>query len=184
MYLKKFIALLFIYCTIICAAYSDETIKAENNAYRHNNMGLMYLQEKYYFGAIKEFEIAIDLVPDKQASAAYYVNLGTTYEKIGYPALAQPCFEKAVSLNVLCFDYYLKLAENYQKQGKVDEKIADFQSREYYPLNDIMIGLLYIQKGDVATGMTVLDDFCNKEPNLLITSGVRRYLDKMTQERL
>ena len=42
----------------------------------------MYLEEKYYFGAIKEFQIAIALLPNSQASAAYYTNLGKTYEKI------------------------------------------------------------------------------------------------------
>ena len=184
MSLRNFIVFLFILFTFCYSANADETIKAENNAYRHNNLGLMYLDEKYYFGAIKEFQIAIDLVPDKQASAAYYVNLGKTYEKIGYPSLAQPCFEKAVNLNVLCFDYYLILAENYKTQGIIDKKLAEFQNKEPYPLNDIMIGLLYIQKGDVNTGMTVLDDFCNKEPNLLITFGVRKYLDKIMKERL
>ncbi|MBQ9244908.1 hypothetical protein IJ182_01420 [bacterium] len=184
MYLKYFIILFIVLFLSIIPVNADETIRAENNAYRHNNLGLLYLEEKYYFGAIKEFQIAIDLVPDKQASAAYYVNLGKTYDKIGYPALAQPCFEKAVNLNVLCFDYYLILAENYQKQGLTDEKLADFQSRKPYPLNDIMIGLLFIQKGDVATGMTVLDEFCNHEPNLLVTAGVRNYLDKLAKEKL
>lgn len=163
---------------------ADETIRAENNAYRHNNLGLMYLDENYYFGAIKEFQIAIDLLPDKQASAAYYVNLAKTYEKIGYPKLAQPCYEKAVTLNVLCFDYYLKLAENYKALDIVNEKLAEFQNKTPYPLNDIMIGLLYIQKGDVSTGMTVLDEFCNNEPNLLVTAGVRAYMEKIAKERI
>ena len=65
----------------------------------------MYLEDKYYYGAIKEFQIAIDLLPDKQASSVFYLNLGKTYEKIGYDNLASPCFEKAVQLNLLCFKF-------------------------------------------------------------------------------
>lgn len=182
MYLRKILIILILFFGSFHFACADETIRAENNAYRHNNMGLMYLSENYYFGAIKEFQIAIDLLPDKQASAAFYVNLGKTYAKIGYDNLAQKCFEKAVSLNILCFDYYLILAENYQKQGLSDEKILEFQNKTPSPLNDIMIGLLYIQKGDISTGMTVLDEFCNKEPNLIITFGVRKYLNEITEK--
>ena len=184
MYIKQIIIIFFIYFALIVPVNADEAIKAENNAYRHNNLGLMYLDENYYFGAIKEFQIAIDLLPDKQASAAFYVNLAKTYEKIGYPNLAQPCYEKAVNLNVLCFDYYLKLAENYKANGIVEEKLSEFQNKEPYPLNDIMIGLLYVQKGDVSTGITVLDEFCNKEPNLIVTAGVRAYIDKTVKERI
>ena len=184
MSLKKLLIAFIIFMTANCCVVADEEIKAQNNAYRHNNLGLMYLDENYYFGAIKEFQIAIDLVPDKQASAAFYVNLGKTYEKIGHPELAKPCFEKAVSLNALCFDYYLMLAENYKKLGLAEEKLAEFQNKKYHPLNDIMIGLLYIQKGNISTGITVLDEFCNKEPNLLVTAGVKNYINKAALERL
>jgi tetratricopeptide (TPR) repeat protein len=184
LYLKKILILIFFLILAVNSAFADETIKAENNAYYHNNMGILYLKEKYYFGAIKEFQIAIDLNPKSQAAAAYYVNLGTTYEKIGYNELARPCFEKAVSINVLCFDYYLKLAENYKKLGIVNEKLTEFQNRKNSPLNDVIIGLLYIQKGQVSTGITILDIFCEKEPNLLITTGVKNYLNKITQEKM
>ncbi len=164
--------------------YADEKIEAQRNAYRHNNKGLLYLKDKYYFGAIKEFEIAIDLLPNSQASATFYYNLGKTYETIGYPDKAMPCFEKALKLNVLCFDYYLTLSENYKKLGLTEKKLKEFQDKPYYPLNDIMIGLLYIQKGDVSTGVTTLDLFCDKESKLLVTSGVRKYLEKITNEKL
>ena len=48
-----------------------------------------------------------------------YTNLGKTYEKLGYYELAKPCYEKAVTLNALCFDYYLQMAENYKKLGRI-----------------------------------------------------------------
>lgn len=184
MFIRNIIIVLFISIMLICQTSSaeEQQIKAQNNAYIHNNKGLIYLDEKYYYGAIKEFQIAIDLNPETQASAVYYVNLGTTYEKIGYNELAKPCFEKAVSLNVLCFDYYLKMTENYKKLGIVDTKLQEYLNKKSSPLEDIIIGLLYIQKGNITTGITVLDEFCNKEPNLLITTGVKDYIKSLTNK--
>lgn len=181
MFIKKYLFIFFcLIFTVLCAKAEVTAIKAENNAYRHNNLGLMYLDEKYYYGAIKEFQIAIDLLPNSQATATYYMNLGKTYEAIGYYNLAQPCFEKALSINVLCFDYYLKLAENYKHLGILDAKLIEFKNKTDSPLNNIMIGLIYIQKGHVTTGITILDDFCDKEKNLLITTGVKEYIKSIT----
>ncbi len=181
MSLKKIIIILLIGLLFPLSANCSHEIKAQNNAYYHNNMGITYLEENYYFGAIKEFQIAIDLNPNSQASAIFYMNLGKTYEKIGYHNLAKPCFEKALSLNILCFDYYLKVAENYKNLGILDEKIKESHFKKDSPLNDVLIGLLYIQKGQKETGITILDDFCHKESKLLITKGIKTYLKKITK---
>lgn len=161
--------------------FADEVIKAKNNAYIHNNKGLLYLEEKYYFGAIKEFEIAIALNPNSQASATYYTNLGKTYETIGYYDLAKPYYEKAVSLNPLYFDYYLKMVQNYKRLGLIDKKIKEFENKKNSPLNNVVIGLLYIQKGETQTGITILDDFVNNEEKLILTKGVKKYLQEITK---
>ena len=181
MYLKK---ILIIFFTLIFAqaSFGAWDIKAENNAYIHNNKGITYLEEKYYFGAIKEFQMAINLLPDKQATAIFYTNLGKTYEKIGYPNLAKECYEKAIKINVLCFDYHLQLAENYKTLNILEEKITEFQNKEFSPLNNVMLGLLFIQKGEVSTGITILADFCDKEKDLLITVGVKNYLKSITKK--
>ncbi len=182
MFINKLICLILTGLFFSLSCFAEVTpIKAENNAYRHNNKGLLYLEDKYYYGAIKEFQIAIDLCPDKQASAVFYVNLGKTYEAIGYNNLARPCFEKAVSLDPLCFEYYVKMAENYKKLGIVNEQLELYKSKVNSPLNNIVIGLLYVQKGHVTTGITVLDDFCDKEPNLIITAGVKNYIKHLTE---
>ena len=64
------------------------------------------------------------------------------------------------------------------------EKLEEFQNKTDSPLNNVMIGLLYIQKGHKTTGITILDDFCDKEKNLLITSGIKNYLKELTKENL
>lgn len=181
MYLKTLLIIFTIFYSVPSVfAYAE--IRAENNAYRHNNKGLIYLQEKYYFGAIKEFQIAIDLMPDAQGSAVYYINLASVYEKIGYPALALPCYEKALKLHPLYFDYYLRLADCYNKLGLIDSKIDEYKNKTFNPLNNIMLGVLLIKKGDISTGITLLDNFCNEEEKLIITEGVRRYINETVKE--
>ena len=181
MLIKKFLIFILIIFACNITVSADETIKADNNAYRHNNKGLIFLDEHYYFGAIKEFQIAIDLNPNSQASATYYTNLGKTYEKIGYPKLAQECYEKALERNILCFDYYLQLAKNYKTLGIANTKLNEYIRKKQSPLDDVMIGLLYIQCGDKSTGITVLDDFCNNEEKLILSKGVRNYLKEITK---
>ena len=172
--------IIFVLFSLNIISYADETIQAENNAYRHNNKGLLYLEDKYYFGAIKEFQIAIDLNPNSQASSVFYYNLGNTYETIGY--YSTPYFEKAVSLNPLYFDYYLKLAENYKSSGIAETKLLKYQSDFSSPFNRILLGLLYIQTGETSTGITVLDDFCGEEENLIITKGIKDYIEKISSD--
>lgn len=90
------------------------TIDAVRNAYIHNNRGLNYVAERMYYPAIEEFKIAISLNPNTQATAVYYNNLGETYMKIGYPDLAQDCFERALKQYSLNLKYYKNLGRLLQ----------------------------------------------------------------------
>lgn len=167
---------------IICAicflnlGASKFTIDAEKNAHLHNNLGINNLKEKYYLGAIKEFEMAIKLNPNTQATAVYYSNLGRTYETIGYPKMAIDCYERALIQNPVNLDYYIKLAHTYKKQGVLDSKLKYYKSKNDNPMNDIIIGFIYIEKGDISTGVTTLDNFCYKEPDIILTKGIKNYL--------
>lgn len=177
MFIKKFILFTLTFIVFCHACYADETIKAKNNAYIHNNKGLLYLQDNYYYGAIREFQIAIDLNPKSQASAVFYTNLGKTYEKLEFYDLAKPCFEKALSLNALCFEYYVNLAENYKHLGIVDTKLNEFIKNKKSPFDDILIGLLYIKKEDYTTGVAILDEFANSEYKLTVSKGIMKYIE-------
>ena len=56
--------LLIVLCLFLCPlCYAKEPflkfeIDAEKNANSHNNMGILYVQDKYYAAAIKEFQTA------------------------------------------------------------------------------------------------------------------------------
>ena len=86
--IKKIFAIFFIAVIILCSAYKKPdkyVIRAEKDAFYHNNVGLNYLKDRIYYAAIQEFKIAISLSPSTQASAIFYNNLGETYIFIGYP---------------------------------------------------------------------------------------------------
>ncbi len=181
--MKKIIPLLL--CVLIlCSGYRRPDkfqIDAVTNASRHNMMGTDYLLERCYYAAIQEFKIAISLNPDSQASAVYYNNLGQTYMQIGFPNLAEDCFERALKLYGLNFQYYQNLTACYVKLKKTNQMISKYSSSQN-PLDKIMLGLLYIESGQTQRGIMTLDDFCMSEPDLIITHGVKSYLRDVTRK--
>lgn len=155
-------------------------IDAEKNAVLHNNLGLRAVSDQNYYEAIQEFSLAILLNPGTQATAVYYNNLGETYMKLGYFRDAQGCFEKSIKQYNLNFLYYQNLVKSFKAQKVVGGKIKFYQAKsEKDPMNMIILGLLYIENGDVRRGIIKLDEFCMREPDLLITGAVRSYLDEI-----
>ena len=183
---KSLIALMCCFCMFAPAyavkpgLFNDTAINkvdAERNAFLHNNMGLMYMQEGFYYGAIKEFKLAIELSPQTQATAVYFANLGRVYLKIGYPNLAQECFERSIEQNPMDFSTYQNLALAYKRQGQLNSKLQKYKKSKN-PLSKVMVGLLLVEAGQRVNGLTVLDDFCYEEPDLIITNAVKNYINE------
>ena len=180
--MKKFSTILIIFFAFLTSGYRKPDvyeIDATKNAYSHNNMGLIYVDEKCYYAAIQEFKIAISLNPNTQATAVYYNNLGETYLKIGYPEYALDCFERALKQYSLNFKYYQNLAETYKLLNMLDTKIMEYADNKN-PLNRVMLGLLYEKKGDTRRAITILDDFVMSEPDLIITNAVKKHIKDLT----
>lgn len=155
-------------------------IDAEKNAVTHNNLGLKAVSEQNYYEAVQEFSMAILLNPKTQATAVYYNNLGETYMKLKDFHDAQTCFEQSIKQYNLNFLYYQNLVKSLKAQNLVKNKIKVYEAQsEKNPLNMIMLGLLYVENGDVRRGIIKLDEFCMKEPDLLITDAVRNYLKEI-----
>lgn len=155
-------------------------IDAQKNAVTHNNLGLKAVSEGNYYEAMEEYNIAIALNPGTQATAVYYNNLGEVYMKLGYAIEAQQCFLNSINLCNLNFLYYQNLAKTYKSLGQVGSKINYYKQRaEKYPMDMIMLGLLYIENGDLRGGIIKLDEFCMSEPDLIITSAIRNYLKQI-----
>lgn len=182
--MKKFSITALIFLTFLTSAYKKPDvyeIDAEKNAYVHNNRGLIYVDEKCYYAAIQEFKIAISLNPNSQATAVYYNNLGEVYLVIGYPDYALDCFKRALTQFSLNFKYYQNLAKTYKALGRLDEQIAAY-SDESNPLNKVMLGVLYVEKGETKRAITILDDFCMSEPDLIITPSVKKFIKELVEQ--
>lgn len=157
-------------------------IDPEKNAFAHNNMGIMYVEEKDYSAAIQEFKMAISLNPKTQATAVYFNNLGKVYMTIGYPQLALDCFQNAVTQYNLNFEYYQNLVQCYKELGIVPQQLKHYQNKGENPMNLIMTGLLYEQLGDKKKAVIVLDEFAMSEPDLIITPAVKYHIQKLVKE--
>ena len=183
--MKKFLVLILIAFSFVTSAYKKPdvyVIDASKNANSHNNMGLIYVDEKCYYAAIQEFKIAISLNPDTQATAVYYNNLGEVYLTIGYPQYALDCFERALKQYSLSFKYYNNLAKTYQLLQKTDEQIIKYSNGKN-PLNKVMLGLLYEQKGDIKRAIIMLDEFVMSEPDLIITPSVKQHIQELAAQQ-
>ena len=183
--IKKLCAIFSLIVVIItCSGYKKPhtyKIEAEKNAFFHNNVGLNYITDGYYYAAIQEFKIAISLSPSTQASAIFYNNLGDVYMTIGYPKHAEDCYLNALKLYGLNLQYYKNLAKCYKTMGVLESKLQEIKINEN-PYNKILKGLMLIEKGDKRNGMIMLDEFCSTEPDLIITSGIKQYLKTLERE--
>lgn len=178
--MKKFSLIFLFAITFFVSGYTKPdvyVIDAEKNAIMHNNLGLRAISDKNYYTAVQEFFLAIALNPNTQATAVYYNNLGETYMKLGYFKDAQSCFEKAITQYNLDFLYYQNLVAAFKAQKIIPQKIKVYEVKSQKDsLNMIILGLLYVQSGNLRSGIVKLDEFCYKEPNLLITGAVEDYL--------
>ncbi len=180
---KLYVISLFIMSVLFSGYKMTESyvIDSEQNAYIHNNKGLIHLKEHSYYPAIQEFKIAISLSPNVQASSVFYNNLGECYMKLGKPEMAQDCFERALTQFSLNFKYYLNLAECYMQLGYADEQIQHSLS-DSNPLGIILRGLLYELKGNNVKAITTLDSFVAKEPDLIITDAVKQHIKELVKK--
>lgn len=186
--MKKLLLSFFILLTSLPAWCAPGTIATyvidpEKNAYEHNNLGIMYVEEKCYYAAIQEFKMAISLNPKTQATAVYFNNLGKVYMTIGYPELALDCFENALIQYNLNFEFYQNLAQCYKALKQTSQQLEIYKKKTS-SLDKIMLGLLYEQLGDKKKAIIVLDEFAMAEPNLIITPAVKNYIQKIVDELL
>lgn len=186
--MKKFLTILSI-LTILSPVFANTgtvvtyTIDPEKNAYDHNNKGVMYMEEKCYYGAIQEFKIAISLNPKTQATAVYFNNLGKAYIAIGYPELALDCFENALTQYTLNYEYFENLAKCYQTLGKTTEQLTVYKEKQKEnPVYKVMVGLLEEQSGNKKKAIITLDEFTTSEPDLIITPAVKKHIKELVNE--
>lgn len=184
--IKRLTVILLLFIMVFCSAYRRPykyEIRAEKDAFYHNNLGINYLQDRIYYAAIQEFKIAISLSPSTQATAVFLNNLGETYNFIGYPEQALPCFEDALKFYGLNLKYYFNLIDTYRMLGTEKFRIKEFEtSTNMY--DRIKLGILYIKNDEVRKGVNILDEICVSEPDLLITPALRQYIKEVIDDKM
>lgn len=157
------------------------TINAEKDAFYHNNVGINYLKDRIYYGAIQEFKIAISLSPSTQATSVFKNNLGETYMYIGYPSEARNCFEEALKMYNLNFKYYINLVRCYKELHIIKTKINELnRSNNLY--DRILLGIIYVETGEIRKGVNILDEIASTEPDLIISSAIKQYIKESLQK--
>lgn len=175
----KVFFLLMIYMFSVGYAKPDfEVIDAGKNAFFHNNYGLVYFEQGNYLAAVKEFKIAIDLNPGTQATSVYYNNLGNVYYKLNFSKYAIQSYESAITLYPLNVEYYRNLAKAYKQRGTINSKIKQVENSKKI-LDKVLLGFLYLENGNKQKAMFTFDSFCMTEPDLIITSGVKYYMNEV-----
>lgn len=186
LYFAKILIVLCLFFTPVFAQakLGVPAIDAQKNAIDHNNKGVIYMQDRYYAAAIKEFQMAVLLDPETQASSVYYANLANCYMKIGYPALAQDTLQRAIKLNPMNFNYYQDLAVVYKRLGISDQQLKRLKKESAKnPLAHVLEGLILMEQGKKDAGLAKLQEFAYTEPDLIITKGVNNYIEKKNKER-
>ncbi len=174
-------------------------VDAAHNANTHNRRGVNYFREQDYFAALKEFKIAIAINPNSQSTAVYYNNLGKVYLIFGqiqrsknltradadFSEMAQMCFERAIIQDCMKLEYYKNLVEAYSLLGIAGKK-KDFlmKNLSINPFNAIVVAIILEKEGKTAPAIMFLDNFIAKNPDLIITDDVKKYMKILTQNSL
>lgn len=159
-------------------------VDAARNAKEHNNQGVIFLNEGDFYAAVREFEIAIGLNPNTQATSVYYNNLGRAYMEMyrltndrRLLPTAQFVFERAVLQDCMNISYYQNLVDTYDKQGILDTKLNFLlENVKKNPYNQVIAGLIYLKQNKIGAAITILDDFCARNPDLAIVDDLKRLI--------
>ncbi len=159
-------------------------LDAAKNAKEHNNQGVIYMREGDYSAAAKEFKIAIGINPNVQSTSVYYNNLGQAYMKMYFQCnsrflliLAQNCFENALVGDCLNLTYYKNLVNVYEARDNLAARARyHLSKRSENPYNAITVGLIYLKQNKIGAAVTILDEFCSQNPDLVISSDIKRLI--------
>ncbi len=103
------------------------TANAEQLAVDYTDLGSVYEQAGNYPGAVEQYKKAIDLTVDKEQLAIDYTNLGSAYDQAGNYPEAYESYNHALQLNSKLFNAYFDRGLVLEREGKIEEAVADYQ---------------------------------------------------------
>ena len=159
--------------------FVENKIDATKNARLHNNMGNIYFDEKKYFAALKEYEIAFNLANKTQASGAYLYNISRCYFIMGNYSLAKNAILGAIKKDCINITYYGMLADCIVKLNEIDSELKKYISDTTNPYNRLIVGLIYLKTGKKMQAKATFDEFIINYPDMLITDDIRLLLNRI-----
>ena len=92
----------------------------------HSNLGA-YLQEHNQLReAVQQYQSTVQMTLDPALLASTYANLGAAYRDLGDDAKARESYDESLRLNPNQFNGYLGLGRLLERQGRLDEAIANY----------------------------------------------------------
>lgn len=88
----------------------------------HNNLGSVYYQQKKYYQAACEYQLAAKIMPD---NAAPLSNLGLVLETTGKVDEAIKCYQEALESQPNQVETIANLARAYVREGRKDDKTRE-----------------------------------------------------------
>lgn len=183
--MRKLRILVIITAILLCQG-NTFVIDPAKNAVWHNEKGLFYLDMKYYEAAIREFQLAVLLNPDSEASAFFYNNLGKAFYKVGYYENAEINFNKAIELKPYYLEFYENLIKTYEKKNILN-KIAERHNKLIVenPNNlqsYILLGLIHKNYGNNDYAAMYLNKFIQLAPEFGITDQIRTIVRNLKEK--
>ena len=143
-----------------------ETIKAEpNNAEAYHFLGMIYLRQKMYKGAIAALDKATKLDPLNDTA---FNNLGLAYFNTDEYEEAIKNLEKSINLNDKIAHRYLNLALAYQKTKNFDKAAIALENSIKIHANTENLTMLaknYLEMKDKKLALSTVERLLEVDPN-------------------
>lgn len=156
-------------------------IDATKNARVHSNMGNIYFAENNYISALKEYQIAFNLVPNSQASAVYLYNIAQCFVKLNDYNSALKAIKGAIEKDSINITYYDFLAQCCIKLGIYETEIQKLINDTKNPYNRVVVGLIYLKTNQKNNAIIIFDEFINQYPKMIITNDIKMIMNKINK---
>lgn len=151
-----------------------------DNAIRHNQNGLVYLNRGEIQLAIEEFQTAIILNPASGMSASVYNNLGIAYREHKQFALALASFQHAFRIQPNYELYYKNLIDIYERTNQLETVKNELKGiLTHYPQNPealYLLGLVHESLGEKTAAHASFRYFLELKPHAGLATSVKKHL--------
>jgi len=159
--------------------YEFQRIDAAKNARLHSNMGNIYYEEKNYLAALKEYELAYNLGCNTTNASVYLYNIARCFINLGNYKLAQNAIKGAIEKDCINMLYYETLVDCYINLNTTETELQKHLNDNKNPYNRIIAGLIFLKTGQKTNAKIIFDEFIINNPDMIITSDVKRLIQKL-----